>query len=92
MDDTYIRSLETAIENNWEEQLETLLSTVAECTDVTALQEYTLESGRPDTITAEKLSVLRDGGVGRISVNPQNLSDDVLRSIGRHHTDRKRMA
>ena len=62
-----------------------LLCAVERMTDVRALEEYTLESGRPDTITEEKLAVAREYGVGRISVNPQTLCDDVLRNIGRAH-------
>ena len=68
------------------DQLRLLLSTVAEGCDVTALEEYTLESGRPDTITAEKFAVAKEFGVSRVSVNPQTLSGDVLERIGRHHT------
>ncbi len=68
------------------EQLRYLLSTVKSMTDVGALEEYTLEAGRPDTITAEKLAAAREYGVSRISVNPQTLCDDVLRGIGRSHT------
>ena len=67
-------------------QLEWLLSTVENNTDVSALEEYTLEAGRPDTITAEKMRIAREHGVTRISVNPQTLNDDVLRIIGRSHT------
>jgi oxygen-independent coproporphyrinogen-3 oxidase len=48
--------------------------------------EFTLEAGRPDTITSEKLKVAKEHGVTRISVNPQTLSDDILREIGRRHT------
>ncbi len=68
------------------DQLRNLLSVVAELTDVSALEEYTLESGRPDTITAEKLAVAAEYGVGRICVNPQSLCDEVLHEIGRSHT------
>lgn len=68
------------------EQLRFLLSTVAEGTDVGALEEYTLESGRPDTITAEKFAVAKEYGVTRVSVNPQTLCDEVLARIGRCHT------
>lgn len=50
------------------------------------LREYTVEAGRPDTITREKLAVLREFGVTRISVNPQSLQDDVLQAAGRPHT------
>ena len=69
-----------------EEQLETLLSTVAECTDVSALQEYTLESGRPDTITKGKMQLAKKYGVTRVCVNPQTLCDEVLRGVGRCHS------
>ncbi|MBR6726241.1 MAG: coproporphyrinogen dehydrogenase HemZ [Clostridia bacterium] len=48
--------------------------------------EFTLEAGRPDTVTAEKLAVACSHGVNRISVNPQTTSDSVLSSIGRSHT------
>ena len=68
------------------DQLRMLLSEIAELTDVKALEEYTLESGRPDTITAEKLAVAAEYGVNRICVNPQSLSDEVLKEIGRSHT------
>ena len=67
-------------------QLERLLKTVARCTDVSALEEFTLEAGRPDTITADKLRIAREYGVTRVSVNPQSLSDEVLQNIGRRHT------
>ncbi len=48
--------------------------------------ECTVEAGRPDTITKEKLQALRDHGVERISINPQTMSDETLRRIGRAHT------
>ena len=54
--------------------------------DRSDLLEFTLEAGRPDTITREKLSAAASGGVTRISVNPQTLDDSVLRTIGRNHT------
>ena len=69
-----------------EEQIRDLLSYVASLTDVSQLDEYTMEAGRPDTITEEKLAIAREYGVTRVSVNPQSLSDDVLYGIGRHHT------
>ncbi len=67
------------------DQLAFLLGAIERMTDVRALEEYTLESGRPDTIDAEKLAVARQYGVGRISVNPQTLCDEVLRNISRAH-------
>ena len=54
--------------------------------DLSALREFTVEAGRPDTITADKLHVLRAHRVDRISVNPQTLDDRVLETIGRRHT------
>ena len=68
------------------EQLDLLLSKIDEHIDTRSLLEFTLEAGRPDTITREKLSVAKNHGVTRISVNPQTLSDDILREIGRRHT------
>lgn len=48
--------------------------------------EFTVEAGRPDAITALKLSAMKAAGVNRISVNPQTMSDETLRVIGRGHT------
>lgn len=50
------------------------------------LREYTVEAGRPDTITREKLEIMRDFGVTRISVNPQSFQDNVLEAAGRPHS------
>ena len=69
-----------------EEQLRGLLTHVGSLTDVSLLDEFTLEAGRPDTITAEKLAVAKEHGVTRISVNPQTLCEEVLLGIGRNHT------
>ena len=55
-------------------------------TDVYKRQEFTVEAGRPDTIDREKLEALFQGGVTRISINPQTLQDSVLENIGRRHT------
>jgi len=49
-------------------------------------REWTVEAGRPDTITPEKLDVLKKWGVDRISINPQSFTQSTLESIGRHHT------
>ncbi len=68
------------------DQLRRLLSTIAAGTDVNALEEFTLESGRPDTITAEKFAVAKEYGVTRVCVNPQTLCNEVLHGIGRLHT------
>jgi oxygen-independent coproporphyrinogen-3 oxidase len=48
--------------------------------------EYTMEAGRPDSLTADKLKLLAEGGVNRIAVNPQTLNDETLKRIGRSHT------
>lgn len=69
-----------------EEQLGRLLGTIAECTDVSRLEEFTLEAGRPDTITLDKLRRAVRGGVSRVSVNPQTLNNEILAGIGRSHT------
>lgn len=67
-------------------QLEVLCREVRRLFDLSACPEFTVEAGRPDTITREKLEALKAGGVTRISINPQTLSDEVLRNIGRLHT------
>ena len=69
-----------------EMQLEKLLSLIDSKTDVNSLEEFTLEGGRPDTITAEKLAVAKKHGITRISVNPQSLNEQVIKSIGRSHS------
>ena len=68
------------------QQLERVCSLLEREFDLSALREYTVEAGRPDTITEEKLRVLRRHGVDRLSVNPQTMSDRVLEVIGRRHT------
>ena len=68
------------------EDIKRLTGAVRESFDLSGILEYTYESGRPDTITGEKLQVIKEAGVTRISINPQTLNDDVLREIGRQHT------
>ncbi len=68
------------------EQLKTVLQTVSDNFDLSFLREYTVEAGRPDTVTKEKLKVIKSFGVTRISINPQTMNDDVLKVIGRKHT------
>ena len=68
------------------EQLERLMCKIEEYIDTSSLLEFTLEAGRPDTITREKFEVAKKHGVTRVSVNPQTLSDDILKEIGRRHT------
>ncbi|MFO1442748.1 coproporphyrinogen III oxidase [Bacillus sp. Bva_UNVM-123] len=50
------------------------------------IRELTVEAGRPDTITSEKLEVLKKWKINRISINPQSYIQDTLKAIGRHHT------
>ena len=68
------------------EQLGRVMDTLARSIDLSRCTEYTVEAGRPDTITAEKLAVLREKGADRVSVNPQTMSDAVLAAMGRAHT------
>ena len=67
-------------------QLEMIFKKLSEHISLDDVQEFTLEAGRPDTITKEKLEVAKKYGVTRISVNPQTLNDEILREIGRRHT------
>ncbi len=67
-------------------QLDQLLTKIQTGFDLANLLEFTVEAGRPDSITEEKLKVLKDHGIGRISVNPQTMNDETLQIIGRHHT------
>lgn len=69
-----------------ETQLEILLSAVARNVDVASLEEFTLEAGRPDTITKKKFEIAKTYGVTRVSINPQTLNDEILAAIGRRHT------
>ena len=67
-------------------QMDRLLTALEANFDFSHLAELTVEAGRPDTITAEKLAVLKSHNVTRLSVNPQSMNDAVLRAIGRRHT------
>lgn len=68
------------------EQIERLLGYVYDKLDVSKVKELTVESGRPDSITREKLATMKKMGVTRISVNPQTMRDKTLELIGRRHT------
>ncbi|MGN1001562.1 MAG: coproporphyrinogen dehydrogenase HemZ [Oscillospiraceae bacterium] len=68
------------------EQLDRVLGSLETAFDLSQCREITVEAGRPDTITADKLAVLARHGVSRVSVNPQTMSDRVLEAIGRRHT------
>ena len=68
------------------EQLRQLMTVVSKNFDFSDLLEYTVEAGRPDTITEDKLLVIKELGATRISINPQTMNDSVLKTIGRRHT------
>lgn len=67
-------------------QLDRLLKGIEGILDLGSLKEYTLEAGRPDTIDAEKLKVIKGSRVTRISINPQSMNKSTLERIGRNHT------
>lgn len=69
-----------------EEHLRALLEMVRHSFDLSSLMEYTVEAGRPDSITTGKLKALKEYGVTRISVNPQTMNQKTLDLIGRRHT------
>ncbi len=68
------------------EQLDTVLRTVNKSFDMSTCREFTVEAGRPDTIDIAKLFALKENEVDRISINPQTVNDEVLKTIGRKHT------
>ncbi|MCH1961194.1 coproporphyrinogen dehydrogenase HemZ [Romboutsia hominis] len=73
----------TALEK---EELDTLITALFKELDLSTIKEFTVEAGRPDTITREKLEVLKKHNVDRISINPQTMNDETLAKIGRDHT------
>ena len=68
------------------EQMDRLLSKLEKRFDYSHLKEFTVEAGRPDSITPEKLQVLKNHGISRISINPQTMNQKTLDIIGRKHT------
>ena len=68
------------------QQMDAVLTAFEESFDLADCGEITVEAGRPDTITPEKLAVLKAHGVTRVSVNPQTMEDHVLKAIGRRHS------
>ena len=68
------------------QQMDRVLSAMERHLPLSRCHEFTVEAGRPDTITAEKLAVLKAHGIQRISINPQTMEDSVLRCMGRAHT------
>jgi len=69
-----------------EEQLKRLLEKIDRLFDVKNISEYSVEAGRPDTITKEKLSIMKQNYVSRISINPQTMNHKTLETIGRQHS------
>lgn len=67
-------------------QLDEVMGAVARSFSLVGVREYTVEAGRPDTVTPDKLAAIAAGGATRISINPQTLHDEVLERIGRRHT------
>ncbi|MBO7519454.1 MAG: coproporphyrinogen dehydrogenase HemZ, partial [Clostridia bacterium] len=68
------------------DQLKNLLFTIRENFDFSCVQEFTVEAGRPDTVDSLKLAAIKSAGATRISINPQSMNDEVLKTIGRRHT------
>lgn len=73
----------TSLEAN---ELDRLCRAIARYFDLRTVQEFTVEAGRPDSITRDKLEALRRHPVTRISVNPQTMNEETLRIIGRRHS------
>ena len=69
-----------------EQQLKDLLLTIRTNINLDSLKEFTVEAGRPDTITIEKLDTIKNNGVNRISINPQSMKAHTLDLIGRSHS------
>lgn len=67
-------------------QLDDVMGAVRRSFDLSGVMEYTVEAGRPDTVTRDKLEAIAVGGATRLSINPQTLDDRVLCEIGRRHT------
>ncbi len=68
------------------DELDRLITALKKNFDFSTVREFTVEAGRPDSITKEKLEVLKKHGVGRISINPQTMNEETLKIIGRKHT------
>ncbi len=73
-------------------QLSSIFDAVEKHFDLSTVREYTVEAGRPDTVTKERLLALKAAGVTRISINPQTFNDAVLKRIGRQHSAEETIA
>jgi oxygen-independent coproporphyrinogen-3 oxidase len=69
-----------------EDLLERLLRWITGSFDIASLQEFTVEAGRPDSINAAKLQIIKQAGATRVSVNPQTMQQRTLDRIGRNHS------
>lgn len=69
-----------------ESSLYALMNQIHRLFPVSDVAEFTVEAGRPDSITREKLEIIHDAQVGRISINPQTMHQETLDLIGRNHT------
>ncbi|MDR0987542.1 MAG: coproporphyrinogen dehydrogenase HemZ [Ruminococcus sp.] len=69
-------------------QISAIMEKTAKLFNISDVFEYTVEAGRADTISEEKLRIIKANGATRISINPQTLNDDVLKKIGRNHTSK----
>ncbi len=72
-----------------EELLERVTDAVSASFDLADIKEYTVEAGRPDSVTRDKFRIMKSCGCNRISINPQTFNDSVLREIGRNHTSQQ---
>lgn len=67
-------------------QLDIMCQKLHECFDLSSCSEITVEAGRPDTVSRDKIETLLKHGVTRLSINPQTMNNDILKTIGRNHT------
>lgn len=75
-----------------EELLRRVTDAVGENFDLSDIKEYTIEAGRPDSVTEEKFRIMKNCGCNRISINPQTFNDAVLKEIGRNHTSEQTLS
>lgn len=68
------------------QQLKILIDKIQSAFDFSCVSEFCIEAGRPDTLTSDKLEVIKKSRVSRITINPQTFNDDILKNIGRKHT------
>ncbi|MBQ7119223.1 MAG: coproporphyrinogen dehydrogenase HemZ [Oscillospiraceae bacterium] len=73
----------TSLEND---ELAFVMKCISDNFDIKNVGEYTVEGGRPDTLTMDKIRTIREGGATRISVNPQTMNDEILKAMDRRHT------